>query len=510
MKIVQTPRVIIRRCSTYDVAKIRSILREGMEELGLRPHGRTLVKPNVVASGHAFPHAYTRPEFIEGMLRALQDRNEGSISELAVGERCGITVPTRTAFDGAEYYPMAKRVGAKLYHFEEEPQVEIPLAHKHRLRDYLFTPEPIAKADFFVNCPKFKSHPWTTVTFSIKNYIGIQDDRHRLIDHDHRLNEKIRDLQYIIQPQFIAIDAITAGEGRMLTPIPFELGLIIMGNNQVAFDSVCCNIIGADANTIDHIRFAAEDGFGTMDLDKIQISGDVTLEEARAKAKGFKVGLIRVEKYFEGTNISAYAGPPPEPEATDYCWGGCPGAIEESIEILRLFDQNCDQKMPRMHIVFGAYEGPIEAKPGEKVVFIGDCANFHGEVAGQLIHVDSLSKNRTTKDPYHAQAEDIYAKMLRVSSEFRASKHQPYLRLTGCPVSVAEQVLALVSISGTNNPYLQPSLLLQFNKGYLGWKGTMLAKQIVGKPYQIHGPCPRGQAAPETPLPAGDTAPAGE
>jgi uncharacterized protein (DUF362 family) len=81
------------------------------------------------------------------------------------------------------------------------------------LRDYVFTPEPVAKADFFVNCPKFKAHPWTTVTFSMKNYIGIQDDRHRLIDHDHRLNEKIADLQYIIQPQFIASTASSPARG---------------------------------------------------------------------------------------------------------------------------------------------------------------------------------------------------------------------------------------------------------------------------------------------------------
>ena len=67
-----------------------------------------------------------------------------------------------------------------------------------------------------------------TVTFSMKNYIGIQDDRHRLIDHDHRLNEKVADLQYVIQPQFIAIDGITAGEGRMLTPKPFQLNLIVI------------------------------------------------------------------------------------------------------------------------------------------------------------------------------------------------------------------------------------------------------------------------------------------
>ena len=68
---------------------------------------------------------------------------------------------------GAGYNEMLARVGnVKRYCFEEEPQVEIPLTHKERLRDYIFTPEPIARADFFVNCPKFKSHPWTTVTFA--------------------------------------------------------------------------------------------------------------------------------------------------------------------------------------------------------------------------------------------------------------------------------------------------------------------------------------------------------
>jgi len=186
------------------------------------------------------------------------------------------------------------------------------MSHPARLRDYLFTPSR-SRARLLRQLSKFKAHPWTTVTFSLKAYIGIQDDRHRLIDHDHKLNEKIADLQHIIQPSFIAIDAITAGEGRMLTPTPFPLGLIIMGNSQVAFDAVCCNIIGVDPNTVDHIRLAAEHGFGTTDLAKIKITGDVTLEEAQARAKGFKVGLIRVEKYFEGTNITAYAGPPRRP-----------------------------------------------------------------------------------------------------------------------------------------------------------------------------------------------------
>lgn len=497
MKIPQRPKVIIRRCATYDVERIRTIVREGLEALDLRPHGRTLLKPNVVASGEMFPHAYTRPEFVEGVLRALRDRDEGRMSELAVGERCGITIPTRAAFEGAGYYPMFERAGVKHYHFEEVPQVEVPLRHPERLRDYLFTPEPIAKADFFVNCPKFKSHPWTTVTFSMKNYIGIQDDRHRLIDHDHRLDEKIADLQHIIQPQFIAIDAITAGEGRMLTPIPFDLGLVIMGNSQTAFDAVCCAIIGVSARDVDHLRLASERGFGTLDLNDIEISGDVTLAEAQAAAKGFQVGLIRVEKYFEGTHISAYAGPPPEPERTDYCWGGCPGALEEAIEILRLYDKQCDEKMPRMHIVFGAYAGGIDAKPGEKVVFIGDCATWKGEIAGKPIAIESLYRDRATKDPYTAKHDDIYAKMVKVTAKLAMAKDGEPVRLEGCPVSVAEQVLALVSLGGTKNPYFSAAEAMKFNKAYLAWRSTTLAKRAMGQPYQVKGPALRGEAKPE-------------
>lgn len=497
MRPTQTPTVILRHCDSYDPERIRVLVGEALERLGLRPEGRTLVKPNIVSAGPLFQHAFTRPEFVEGVLRALQDRDEGKMTELAVGERCGITIPTRRAFEGANYNPMLERVGVKRYCFEEEPQVEIRYTHPERLRDYVFTPEPVAKADFFVNCPKFKAHPWTTVTFSMKNYIGIQDDRHRLIDHDHRLNEKIADLQYIVQPRFIAIDAITAGEGRMLTPIPFALNMVIMGDNQLAFDAVCCHIIGVDPMTVDHLRFAHERGFGPVTLDKIKIEGDVTLEEAKARAKGFKVGLIRVEKYFEGTNISAYAGPPPENEHTDYCWGGCPGAIEEAIEILRLFDDQLDQKMPRIHIVFGAYQGPIDAKEGERVVFMGDCSAWKGELKNKLVSVESLYKDRATKDPYHAEHQDIFAKMASVLAKVKLSANEPYIRFEGCPVSVAEQALMLVFAAGAKNPFLDPRESVAFNKAYLQWRGATTMKRLKGIPYQRPGAAARGEAAPE-------------
>jgi len=501
---VRRPRIIIRSCPDYDVDRIQTIVREGLEALDLRPHGRTLVKPNCVASGPQFPHAHTRPEFLEGVLRALRSRARPDLEELAVGERCGITVPTRFAFRHAGFYPVLERTGAKAYHFEEVPQVEIPLYHPGRLRDALFTPEPVAKADFFVNCPKFKAHPWTTVTFSMKNYIGIQDDRHRLIDHDHKLNEKVADLQYVIQPQFIAIDAIVAGEGRMLTPLPFDLKLIVMGDNQVAFDAVCCRIIGLDPRSVDHIRLAWERGFGPIDLDDIDVEGDVTLAQAQARAKGFRTGLVRVEDYFAGTNVKAYSGPPPGGSGPDYCWGGCPGAMEEAIEILRQFDHACDDKLrsrPRLHIVFGAYDGEIDAKPGEKIVFIGDCATFHGSVAGSPLQMKSLYVDRSQKNPREAKNADIFVKFVTVTKKLRASRSAQVIRLEGCPVSVSEQVLALAQLEGIKNPILDPKTALSYLSCYLSWRTRMAMKRVLGIPYQVAGSTPRGAARPTQNLP---------
>jgi hypothetical protein len=354
----------------------------------------------------------------------------------------------------------------------------------------------VAKADFFVNVPKFKSHPWTTVTFSMKNYIGLQADRHRLIDHDHRLNEKVADLQHVIQPRLVVIDCVIAGEGRMLTPVPRQMNLLLIGNNQPAIDAVGCHLLGLDPRSVEHIRLPAERGFGPLELDDIQLLGDVTLEEARARAKGFKVGLVRVEKYFEGTNLTAYAGPPPEGEGDDYCWGGCPGAIEEAVELLRLFDETFDRKLPRLHVVFGNYQGPIHHRPGEKVIFIGDCAAWRGELSGEQVALESVYQPRETKDPHVAEHEDLYAKMVAVTAKMARHRNDTHLRLTGCPVSVAEQVLVLAFLSGSKNPYFEKTEIVRFNKAYLAWKAANASRRLRGKPYQARGPVQRGDGAP--------------
>ncbi len=88
-------KVLIMRCDTYDADKIAGIVREGMEELGAVPTGKILLKPNVVvAQREVFPHAFTRAEFLDGVLAATGQAAK-DVEEIAVGERSGITIPTR-------------------------------------------------------------------------------------------------------------------------------------------------------------------------------------------------------------------------------------------------------------------------------------------------------------------------------------------------------------------------------------------------------------------------------
>jgi hypothetical protein len=183
-----------------------------------------------------------------------------------------------------------------------------------------------------------------------------------------------------------------------------------------------------------------------------------------------------VEDYFRKTKIKTYVGKPYKNESCDYCWGGCPGALEEAIEILRQFDAKTDSKMPPLHLVFGAYQGNIDAKPGEKVIFLGNCTDWQGTIDGKPVTVKPVPSTRAKKDPHYALHSDIYQKMVAVTARLLQSKNKNFLRLTGCPVSVAEQVLLLSYVSGAKNPYFDPRTAITFTKSYLEFRTANLLK----------------------------------
>ena len=71
--------VILKPQATYHSDEIEAHVLDGLSTLELTPWGRTLIKPNVVASGSNFPHAFTRPEFTAGV--AFDDPVESLVAQ---------------------------------------------------------------------------------------------------------------------------------------------------------------------------------------------------------------------------------------------------------------------------------------------------------------------------------------------------------------------------------------------------------------------------------------------
>src|SRR5262249_25115015 len=119
-----------------------------------------------------------------------------------------------------------------------------------------------------------------------------------------------------------------------------------------------------------------------------------------------------------------------------------------------------------------------------------------GKLGDSLVQIGSKYRDRSTRDPHQAKHDDIYGKLTSVRSTLRQARGVEYVRFEGCPVSVAEQVLALVFLTRCKNPFLAPGDSSRFNKAYLSWRAVTAFKRLTGERYQRPGPCPRGDAEP--------------
>lgn len=462
-------KVLIMRCDSYDPEIIGGILKEGMEALNVEPTGKVLLKPNVViAHPEVFPHAFTRKEFLDGAISAAKEKSKNA-SEIAVGERSGLTIPTRLAFKNAGYFKIIKKHKIKTYYFDEVKQVPIKMGNSKALRDNIYIPKPIARADYLINLPKFKAHPWCRLTLSLKNFIGIQDDRHRLVDHNIFLEQKIADLQEVIQPKFIAIDAITAGQKMMLTPTPFQIGAILMGTNSCAVDTVGCHMVHVDPKDLIHLRYASERGFGPMDLNEIEVSGDYPLEAVQENTRNFEFCMERIDSYFgKEKNLKCTVGTFPEKHSPDYCWGGCPGALQEAMHIFNVYYPNVYKEMKKVHYVVGKIEGPLNLENGQRVIFAGDCTSWKRDINGEKVTIESSYKAPRDIDEKKTKSNDMLLKTLKTLWSCFIQRNAGHVHAKGCPVSVGDHVHYLSMIGKIKNVNFDPGMVIPLNIAY--WK----------------------------------------
>src|SRR4030042_1632561 len=230
-------KVILRRADAYDPSAIAKIIGNGLDEFGLAPRiqGKITIKPNVVMAHHKVtPSAYTRPEFLDGLLTALEEKAQGE-ADFSVAEKCGAAFPPPRMCRGAGYYRLRKKHRFKLRPIEEARKKTVRL-DKGKIHQKIRTSCEITDRDFLIYAPQLKTN------------------------------------------------ALAHG----LTP-----GVIIMATTPLAHDVVCAPIFHLDPEKVGHLAAARARGYGSLALDDIEIRGGLSLPEIRERTKTWETGFIR-------------------------------------------------------------------------------------------------------------------------------------------------------------------------------------------------------------------------
>jgi hypothetical protein len=206
-----------------------------------------------------------------------------------------------------------------------------------------------------------------------------------------------------------------------------------------------------------------------MDLNQIEIGGDFPLDELQDKNKNFQFLLERIDKYFNnGNNLKCKVGLFPEEHSKDYCWGGCPGALQESVHIIKSSHPDLLQSMRKVRYIVGKVVDNITLEKDERILFAGDCTSFHGKINGEKVHIPSIYRTSKDGDEQHTRSNDLLKRTIIALGNAFGNKNKSFVRAKGCPVSVGDHVHYLSNLGKVKNINFHPSMVYGVNLAY--WK----------------------------------------
>jgi len=275
-------QVYIVDCAQYDPRTIETGIRTAAEALGvtLPQDQAVLIHPACPWAHPRFaPNAFTHPDVIEGTVLALA----GNTLTVATNSLPGF--PTRYSYRKAGYVDLAQRLGVKLVAIDETSTQTVQLRQNAVVDKEVALPKIALQADFRVALPKLTGSTFVSFAGAIRHHQSLLQDDAQIREH-HRLHTKMVDLLEAAPPDLIIVDAITAThKGGELSGQPVDLGMLIIGTNPVAVDAVCAVAYGFAPADVRYLQLAAERGYGPIDPAQIQVSGDLTLESVKERAK---------------------------------------------------------------------------------------------------------------------------------------------------------------------------------------------------------------------------------
>ena len=286
-------KVSVVRTFEYERDRIYEAIEHGIKLMGgindiIKPGSKVFVKINHLAPPSKPERGIvTHPVFAEAAIGLLKRYG----AEITVGDDIESSGPDGFAISG--FRQMCERAQVKLVNLREGGFTGVPC--NGVMLDKVYVSSIVREADVIVDLPKLKTHSLTVFTGGIKNMYGtipggLRSRYHGLYQGQNDFNQMLNDVFSVAIPQLTIMDGIMAMEGQGPAAGKLRnLGIILLSRDAVALDAVATSITGLDPSAVYTIRFAAERGLGTGDIDRIEVCGE---ELERLKVADFKYPAV--------------------------------------------------------------------------------------------------------------------------------------------------------------------------------------------------------------------------
>jgi len=188
-----------------------------------------------------------------------------------------------------------------------------------------------------------------------------------------------------------------------------------------------------------------------------------------------------IDSYFEkDSNLTCTVGTFPKKHSSDYCWGGCPGALQEAMYIFKGYYPNVIQEIKKVRYVVGKVEGPLNLDEDEKVIFAGNCTSWKGTIDGKDVHIESSYKSTKEVDENKAKSNDMLLKTIKVLWTCFTNGKRRYIHAKGCTLSVAEHVHYLSALGKIQNVNFDSRMVVPLNIAYWQMRFHRILNRFFG------------------------------
>jgi uncharacterized protein (DUF362 family) len=225
------------------------------------------------------------------VLRLLQERTRAELFAIDVGVE-GLWANVKDG-SSTQMLPVLNEFNVPFIEGHHGPTAWVDVPGGGQMFRRYPLPQPVVEADAVVSVQKIKNHQFMGVTLCLKNLFGLAamqpNGRPRpYYHHLVRMPYMLADLGRIMNPTLNILDGLVtqAGSEWGKGEHPLICNTLVAGDQVIATDACVAHLMGHDPKSDwltppfhrdrNALLVAAEGGFGTVDLEKIDFQSEVT------------------------------------------------------------------------------------------------------------------------------------------------------------------------------------------------------------------------------------------